>query len=194
MSEQQTQSYQNGLARLKRSIDPRTEEEKQAAFLGALMDVYNMKAAVAKAGITYSQVLGWRKFDQNFADAYNDTIFDMCAEMEAEAYRRAMKGVEKPIYQNGEYVGSQIVYSDDLLKLLLKAYMPEKYREKLTVEKNTNTQNTVLVMPSNGREMQIPEGVEIGQFSLPPRHAKPDVSKYIPRESSDDLESEDITD
>lgn len=172
--------------RLLRSIDTRNDIEKQAEFLGSFITTHNLKAACADAQITYSTVLGWRKLDQAFKDAYEEIVRDFCAELEAECYRRAVKGIERPIYQKGELVGTEIVYSDDLLKFLMKANMPEKYREKLTIEKNKTTTNTVLVMPSNGRELQIPQGVDEGYL---PKMPVPDVRNYIP---SEDLMQDDI--
>lgn len=179
-----TAAADKGLRRLRYSIDERTEEQKQAAFLGAFMETHNLRAAMAHAQVTYSAVLGWRKFDQNFKNAYEEIINDLCAALEAECYRRAMHGVKKPIFQNGEQVGEMVVYSDDLLKFLMKGMMPDKYREKLTVEKNNTTQNTVLVLPQNGREMKLPAGVDVGKFGdLVRNEKKPDVRDYIPEEN-----------
>jgi hypothetical protein len=53
----------------------------------------------------------------------------LAAAMEAEAYRRAVKGVLKPVVQQGRVVARVRLYSDSLLALLLKAHAPEKYRE-----------------------------------------------------------------
>jgi len=41
--------------------------------------------------------------------------------LEEAAYWRAIKGVEQPVYQGGEQVGSQTVYSDRLLKAVYQA-------------------------------------------------------------------------
>jgi hypothetical protein len=46
------------------------------------------------------------------------------ASLEGEAYRRAVEGVEVPIYQQGELVGHRTEYSDSLLSLMLKARVP----------------------------------------------------------------------
>lgn len=49
--------------------------------------------------------------------------------MEAEAFRRAVKGVLKPVFHQGKITARVRQYSDPLLALLLKANLPAKYRE-----------------------------------------------------------------
>jgi hypothetical protein len=51
--------------------------------------------------------------------------------MEDEARRRAIEGVEQPIYKNGEVVGRRIDYSDILMIFLLKGAKPEKYKDRV---------------------------------------------------------------
>jgi hypothetical protein len=55
---------------------------------------------------------------------------EACDVLEAEAWRRAVDGVDRPIFQRGEQVGVERVYSDNLMVQLLKAHRPEKYRER----------------------------------------------------------------
>ena len=49
---------------------------------------------------------------------------------EDEADRRAMEGVDKPVYQGGRLVGYQKDYSDSLLALMLKAGNPDKFADR----------------------------------------------------------------
>jgi hypothetical protein len=53
--------------------------------------------------------------------------------LEDEALRRAVEGVEEPVYQGGKQVGVIRKYSDALLMFLLKAARPEKYRENYSI-------------------------------------------------------------
>ena len=57
----------------------------------------------------------------------------MVEELEAEVYRRAVIGVERPITVAGERVMVR-EYSDRLLMFLLKAEKPEKYRDRREVK------------------------------------------------------------
>lgn len=50
--------------------------------------------------------------------------------LEDEAYRRAVQGVNKGVWHQGERVGDELVYSDGLLSLLLKARRPERFTER----------------------------------------------------------------
>ena len=46
-----------------------------------------------------------------------------------EARRRAVTGIDKPVFFKGEVVGSITKYSDSLLMFLLKAHRPQKFRD-----------------------------------------------------------------
>ncbi len=47
--------------------------------------------------------------------------------LDAEARRRAVIGIDKPVFYKGEVVGSITKYSDSLLMFLLKAHRPQKF-------------------------------------------------------------------
>ena len=75
-----------------------------------------------------------RKEDPEFAEAWNLALEAGNDVLEAEALRRAVEGVDEPIYQGGALVGTVTKYSDTLLALLLKAHLPEKFRERSEVK------------------------------------------------------------
>ena len=54
--------------------------------------------------------------------------------LEDEARRRALQGVEKPVFREGRQVGTVTEYSDTLLIFLLKARRPEKFRDRARFE------------------------------------------------------------
>ncbi len=51
--------------------------------------------------------------------------------LEDEAVRRAREGITRPVRYKGKIVGYETEYSDQLLIALLKAWLPEKYRERV---------------------------------------------------------------
>lgn len=53
-----------------------------------------------------------------------------------ELHRRAIDGIDEPVYYKGRVVGYRKVLSDRLLEFLAKAENPEKYREHVTVDAN----------------------------------------------------------
>jgi len=55
--------------------------------------------------------------------------------LEAEAWRRAVEGVEKPVFQGGVQVGVIREFSDSVLMFLLRARKPEVYWERYDVTK-----------------------------------------------------------
>jgi hypothetical protein len=72
-----------------------------------------------------------RQDDAEFAQAVEQAL-DMAADkLEAEARRRALEGVEEPVYQGGQLVGTKTVYSDSLLALLLKGRRKKVFAERV---------------------------------------------------------------
>lgn len=99
----------------------------ERAFLAALEETANVTSAAEAAGITRQNAYAYRRDSAEFAAAW-DAALDMgVGTLEDEAIRRARDGVEEPIYQRGEYMGTIRRYSDTLLIFLLKAHKPERY-------------------------------------------------------------------
>jgi hypothetical protein len=59
------------------------------------------------------------------------------AALEDEARRRAYEGWEEPVWHKGVNCGTVRKFSDTLLIVLLKAHMPEKYRENIKIDLNS---------------------------------------------------------
>ncbi|MHC5536960.1 hypothetical protein ACYOEI_01645 [Singulisphaera rosea] len=55
--------------------------------------------------------------------------------LESEARRRALDGVEKPVFYRGQKCGAIREYSDALLMFLMKAARPERFRESYDAHK-----------------------------------------------------------
>ena len=72
----------------------------------------------------------WEKNDPEFKSAFEDVKKNYVETLEREADRRAVEGVNKPVYQQGKLVGTVKEYSDTLLIFRLKALAPDKYRER----------------------------------------------------------------
>lgn len=76
-------------------------------------------------------VRSWAKSDPLFAAAFTAAKISFAESLEEEAHRRAVIGVRKPVYYKGEEVGATQEFSDQLLITLLKANLPDKYRERI---------------------------------------------------------------
>jgi hypothetical protein len=100
-------------------------------FLTSLADLGNVKAAVEIAGVSRAFVYEERGRDAVFAQAWDAALETASDVMEREAFRRAVEGVDEPVFSpKGFKVGTVRKYSDTLLIFLLKGARPEKYRER----------------------------------------------------------------
>ena len=108
-------------------------------FIAAFCELGNVKSACKRAGIKRREtVYDWRAADAQFAAAWAEAEIVATETLEAEAWRRAVKGVRKETvtYWKGEEIGRslEIKYSDTLMVFLLKARAPDKYRETVRQE------------------------------------------------------------
>lgn len=104
--------------------------EIQQHFLECVRQGHSFRSAAEQAGIEADKPYIWQKSDEAFASALRVAEQVGTDLIEEEAYRRAVKGVEKPIYRGGEVVGHMADYSDAMLMFLLKARRPERYGGK----------------------------------------------------------------
>ncbi len=127
-----------------------------AAFLAALRSCGVVLDACAAAGIDRSTPYVRKKADPDFAAAWAEAAEDATDLLVREARRRAVEGVRrlkfhqgeliriqatdpkgKPLVKNGEPVMVPYVeheYSDTLLMFLIKGERPEKYRDNHKVD------------------------------------------------------------
>ena len=109
--------------------------EKQSIFLDKLSDCGNVRRAADEAGVSPRLLYWHRKQSPEFAEAWQEALTEAIESvLEPEALRRAVEGVQKPVYQQGELVGHVREYSDTLLIFLLKAARPDKYRDNARKE------------------------------------------------------------
>lgn len=111
---------------------------------------------------------GRELFSERFEKARNESI----EYIEAELYRRAVEGIEKPVYQGGKLVGHIQEYSDQLMMFLLRGLNPAKWREKfeganlIGVGGNLNVQNNQIVAQiANMTEDELKRLAERGRKS-----------------------------
>ena len=105
----------------------------QARFLESFRVYANISAACRVAGVSRPTIYEWQEHDEQFAAEFKLAEVASTESLEREAYRRAVEGVDKPVFQGKELVGTIREYSDTLLIVLLKARRPDVYRERLDV-------------------------------------------------------------
>lgn len=107
-------------------------------FLTTLAHAGNVSQACRASGLGNTTVYGWRAADPEFAAAWEVALKQAIDRLEGEAWRRAVEGVEKPVYQQGVMVGTVTEHSDRLMEVLLKAHGGEKYRDRVKADVSGN--------------------------------------------------------
>lgn len=105
---------------------------KRKKFLDSLVETGgNVSRSCLCAGVSKVAAYAWRNDDRDFATEWDEAVETGTEAMEEEARRRAYRGVDKPVFYQGEECGTIREYSDTLMIFLLKARKPDKYREKI---------------------------------------------------------------
>lgn len=112
---------------------PQVVPKRKAAFLTAFAAGGIVTQAAQAAGVPRRTAYNWYADDGDFAAAWDDAKEEATDAMEAEALRRGVEGITKPVFQGGRRVGDIREYSDTLLVIMLKANRPAKYRERYEV-------------------------------------------------------------
>lgn len=99
-------------------------------FLASLREVPVVARACEAVGIERSTAYRARAADEDFAKAWDDAVETGVDKAEQEAFRRAVQGTEKGVWHQGALVGTERVYSDALLALLLKGRRKTVYAER----------------------------------------------------------------
>ena len=106
----------------------------QAAFLAAYSKTGVVTLAAEIAGVPRRNHSYWLHNDKDYPAHFAEAHDMACDAIEAEMRRRAIEGVQKPVFYKGEVCGYITEYSDTLLAMLANGYMPEKYKQKARVE------------------------------------------------------------
>jgi hypothetical protein len=106
---------------------------KRRAFLAAYCEVGNVSEAAKIAGVNRLAHYDWLQRDERYAELFEQAHEIACDHLESEARRRAIEGVEEPVFYHGEVCGTIRRYSDTLLIFLLKGARPEKFRDNATI-------------------------------------------------------------
>ena len=103
-------------------------------FIEVLRETGNVTLAAQHAGQSRNQVHDVRQRSKRFAAQWDNALEEATDLLEAEARRRALTGIDKPVFYKGKVVGSTKKYSRPLLMFLLEAHRPQKFRDGGKVE------------------------------------------------------------
>lgn len=124
----------------------KTRQPKKEKFLAAYARCGNVGQAAKAAGCERHAYYDWLEKDPEFQDRFDRAHEAACDVLEKEAWRRAVKGTTRPVFQGKEHVGDIQEYSDTLLIFLLKGGRPEKYRERLSVDAKVDSHAKIQVL------------------------------------------------
>lgn len=100
----------------------RLSARKRARFLDVLAETGNVAEAARQAALNRQHLYALRRDDGAFAMAWEAALDEAADALLLEARRRALEGVEQPVFHKGGQVGTRRVYSDRLLVFLLQAH------------------------------------------------------------------------
>lgn len=100
---------------------------RRADFLKRLRASLNVTDAARRAGIGTTTVYRHRNTNARFREEWDAALSAAVDDVESNALKRAIEGIEKPVFYRGQQVGSVRVYSDALAMFMLKAKRPEIY-------------------------------------------------------------------
>lgn len=99
-------------------------------FLLAMAKTGNISHACRAAKLSRAVHYLWMKQDEEYTHAFALAKEIHRDAIQAESYRRAVEGIERPVYQAGALVGTELVYSDKLLEVMLRGSDPDTYQRK----------------------------------------------------------------
>lgn len=110
-------------------------EKRKEIFLETLSITGRTDVAREAAGLkSLNPFLKLRRDDADFADAWADAKEAGGYLLIEEARRRAVDGVDHPIYYKGVEVGSHKQYSDGLLTTLIKGTFPDEFADRRKID------------------------------------------------------------
>lgn len=122
------------------------KRRRQDQFLTAFRVSGSVREAAKSAGICAYTHYSWLANDPEYRLRYAEATQDAAAHLEEEAWRRAVEGERKlilyrgkPVFVTDETTGERVpLYeinrSDHLLMFLLKGLVPQRYRERQSIE------------------------------------------------------------
>ncbi len=144
--------------------------ERQFAFIEALAECACVDEACAKVGVSRSSAYAFRaRTDaRSFRIAWEAALDAGVRRLAEAAFSRALHGVTRPVYYQGEQIGERRYYDERLAMFLLRYRDPYRYgawndRERF-VESGSDEPFTALTLAMN----DLTEDHARGQMGLPP--------------------------
>lgn len=109
----------------KTKAPPKRQADPWALLLDRIRRIPDRTSALDAVGLSHSELSQRLRDDEDFAKRYSQAFDDGLDSMEDEVVRRAMVGIDEPVFQQGRCVGHKTRYSDSLLMFHLEAHRPK---------------------------------------------------------------------
>jgi len=167
-----SQGQGSGGVKVPTKMPPPSAVQKMEKLIACLREYGNPTRAAQAAGITRRKAYHWRQMYPGFAKAWSIAMAMAIDDLEEEARRRAFSGVLKPAgWYKGVAGGRVREYSDNLLMFLLKAYRPDKFKDrieatgagvlgvKVQITDYSHSTPEAVETGEKGEQKHLPEGV-----------------------------------
>lgn len=131
------------------------DEDRRAIFLENLSKTGRWYESAKVADISYQCVKDTIKRDSSFESLTKLAEGEYKNLLHREAQRRAVEGVEDPVFYEGKIVGYRQKFSDRLLEIMLKRHDPA-FKDSLSVSGGIDVQVGVLAV-TTGKTKKTPE-------------------------------------
>lgn len=107
---------------------------KQKEFLKAFANEPFVTRAAEKAQVTKQSHYYWMRTDEIYKKIFEGMSDIIVGDLEEIGQIRAIEGVTKEIFFQGQVCGTEQQFSDTLLMFFLKAKRPDIYRERTSID------------------------------------------------------------
>ena len=104
--------------------------EKKNVFLSILRECGNVSHAAMNIGMARGYMYEVRAGDPDFAAAWDEAVESSLDDIEQALRKRAVEGVDRPVFYQGEVCGHVKEFSDTAAIFLLKGRRPDVFRDR----------------------------------------------------------------
>ena len=104
--------------------------QKKEKFLAILRECANVTHAADSIGMSRAYMYEVRAGDPEFAASWDQAVESSLDDIESALRKRAVEGVDRPVFYQGEVCGHVKEYSDTAAIFLLKGRRPDVFRDR----------------------------------------------------------------
>lgn len=129
--------------------------DKRGVFLEDVRRTGNISAAARAANVPRRAVYQLRRDDDDFRQALESATEEALDDLEAELRRRAVDGVERPVFYGGQQCGAIRNYSDRLGMFLLKSRRRQVFCEPAKPGQSDKSDNLPEEFPKESARQKL---------------------------------------